>query len=475
MKIFNIDKIISNFGDYPALIQQQSISYNKYLDLINGTIQELKSHNIHAKDRIAIYSQNTIYHPIIVLALIKLGAIAVPVNTLIPANKIEEMLASVNCQKIIHSDNINLPDTKIFETILPLEQLIQQNAKKRKLPVSLIPLDQEATIIFTSGSSGKPKAVLHTFGNHYFSALGSNENILFGPGDRWLLSLPLYHVGGLSILFRAIVSGGTVVVPDKNLDLINNIKKKNITHISLVATQLYRLLQDYEAIKILKNLKAILVGGSFIPSSLIEKSFKNKLSIFTTYGSTEMASQITTTPPGAKLPNLFTAGKCLKYRQIKIANDGEILVRGDTLFKGYVESNKIDKPFSQDGWFRTGDLGKIDINSYLSVKGRKDNMFISGGENIHPEEIEKLLLEFPGISQVLVLDISDPEFGSRPIAFVECDSYQSISDDILRIFLSKQLPRFKIPDAFYRWPLEFLGMKPNRKIFRDLVSSSILI
>jgi O-succinylbenzoic acid--CoA ligase len=325
--------------------------------------------------------------------------------------------------------------------------------------------DQLSTIVFTSGSAGVPKAALHTFGNHYFSASGSNANIPLEPGDRWLHSLPLYHVGGLSILFRCLLAGATVALPEPGLPLGEAIAHSGATHVSLVSTQLLRLLREEGFAG--TELKAILLGGGPMPASLVDEARARGLPIHTSYGLTEMTSQVTTTPPGASRGELRTSGRPLPHREVAVSGRGEILVRGETLFAGYVEGASVHRPLDDDGWFHTGDLGALDENGYLDVRGRKDNLFVSGGENIQPEEIEEALSGLAGVQEAVVVPVPDPEFGARPVAFVRAEG---VTDQgTLTRALEKVLPRFKIPVAFYPWPDEAWGrgMKVDRSSFRE--------
>ena len=200
-------------------------------------------------------------------------------------------------------------------------------------------LKSAVTVLFTSGSNAAPKAVVHTHANHYYNALGSQTNIPLKVGDRWLLSLPLYHVSGLSILYRCCLAGATLVIPSKDKTLIQNIHDYKITHISLVPTQLYRLLQDKKNIPILCRLKAILLGGGPIPAELIHTAIKFKLPIYLTYGLTETASQVATSSSKNRSAGKIFAVRTLPYRQVKFASDGEILVRGKILSPRYVTKN----------------------------------------------------------------------------------------------------------------------------------------
>jgi len=334
-----------------------------------------------------------------------------------------------------------------------------------------ISLNADATVILTSGSTGNEKAVVHSYGNHYFNALGSNQNITLNHGDRWLLSLPLFHVGGLGILFRTLIAGAAMVIPTKDDRLMDQLLKRfNVTHVSMVSTQLHRLLEQTKSQAAgrdsFSSLKAVLLGGSAFSPTLLNRASANGLPIHTTYGLSEMSSQVTTTPPKATLEQQLTSGKILKYRNLDVSPQGEILVSGLTRFRGYLEDGRLLEPFDAKGRFATGDLGHLDEAGYLHVKGRKDNVFISGGENIMPEEIENHLNRFPGIKQSVVVPIEDETYGFRPAAFLETEPGVHLEQNILITYLEAHLPRFKLPDVFYNWPRKALGETPSLKIKR---------
>jgi O-succinylbenzoic acid--CoA ligase len=341
-----------------------------------------------------------------------------------------------------------------------------------KASVSEADPHQEATIVFTSGTSALPKAVLHTYGSHYFNALGSNNNIRLGSKDRWLLSLPLYHVGGLGVLFRCLIAGAAVVVPERDEPFEQAIEQHSVTHLSVVPTQLKRMLSNPQANDLLRNLKAVLVGGGGVDEKLIREAFDTGLKLHTSYGLTEMASQVTTTSPGESLPGLLSSGKALRHREIMVSDSGEILVKGETRFEGYVTLGGLERPFDRDGWFATGDLGRIDDKGYLRVTGRKDNMFVSGGENVHPEQIEKAITGLKDVENAIVVGVPDDEFGHRPVAFIKMTGETPIDREMIVEALSKVLPRFKIPLRFIDWPKEETGasIKPSRRKLAEMAA-----
>jgi len=327
-----------------------------------------------------------------------------------------------------------------------------------------------ATILATSGTTAEPKMAVHSLDNHVANAEASNKNISLRPGDRWLLSLPLYHVSGLGIIFRCVLGGGAIALAERGEALQESIARLNVTHVSLVATQLQRLLETPDGRETLSRLKAALLGGSAIPQNLIEGAVGLGVPLHTTYGLTETASQVTTTPPEAAINTLKTSGNPLNPGTIRLAKYGEIEVSGRTLFLGYLaEDGSIRRPVTSDGWFPTGDLGHFDAGQNLVVTGRKDNMFISGGENIQPEEIEAALCALDEVSRAVVVPVPDTDLGHRPLAIIEPAPGFNLKPERLGAHLQNQLPPYKLPVAYLPWPADApeTGIKANRRFFQQ--------
>lgn len=373
------------FPEALAVITQHSRwTYREFDLLVAKAAQALIEQGVLPEQRVAFYAQKDWQSAALLFALWRCGAVACPLNPKFPSAYIERLDAH-------HFLSFSLASSAYASKTLQEEQ--------------------HATLLFTSGSTGTPKIACNSFGNYLYSALGANTYLNLSSGDRWLLSLPLYHVGGIGILMRCFLSASTVAFCEEG-----------ITHLSLVPTQLYRLLkEDYSH---LTKMKAILLGGA--PLSL--KLYEGKgLPLFPTYGMTEMSSLIT------------LGGTLLPYRELKLAEDGEILVRGKTLFQGYWDKG-LALPLDDEGWFATKDLARPP----LTILGRKDNLFISGGENIQPEEIERLLCEIPGIAEAVVIPLPDEEFGARPAAFVR-DETQTHTLESIREALKGRLPSYKMP------------------------------
>jgi O-succinylbenzoic acid--CoA ligase len=184
-----------------------------------------------------------------------------------------------------------------------------------------------------------------------------------------------------------------------------------------------------------------------------------------------MASQVATLKsPHDLRKNPKLSGQILPYRKVKLSSEGEILVKGKVLFTGYIKQNRVYLPLDKEGWFQTGDLGEFDDQDNLIVKGRRDNMFISGGENIHPEEIEECLLTHPNILQTIVVPFKNDEFGQRPVAFLKKRNKRITSLLEITSYLQKYLPKYKIPDSFFDWPEESRDFKINRWRLQQLLS-----
>lgn len=330
-----------------------------------------------------------------------------------------------------------------------------------------------ASLIFTSGSTGAPKAVAHTSQAHMASAQGLIERFEFNSTDSWLLSLPMYHVSGMGIIWRWLSQGACLhlATGDLNADL------EKVTHASLVGVQLGRFLEHLKSLRNPEHkanikLQRVLLGGSHIPQSLILTSTQMGIETWLGYGMTEMASTVTAKSCNA----LETSGRVLPYRELKI-EQSRIFVRGQTLSAGYYKQGVLSSLVENNQWFDTKDLGKWRENSAgereIVIIGRADNQFISGGENIHCEEIERYLSQYPGVRQALVIPVANKVYGQRPIAFVQANQIAAITD--YHDFLSTKLEKYKWPDAVYLIPEDLLatGIKVSRAALKQYYQNVI--
>lgn len=442
----------------PALITaEETLIYTDLRARIAACAAHFHAAGIRAGHRVGLYQPISAEYVIRLLALIELGAVGCPISTRLPESGVQRALAQLDAAAVLYTDRGVALGGAAIKTIE-----YKSGGETDDIVFGSLDDSRPATIIFTSGSSGTPKAAVHSLSNHLESALASNRNIALSPGDRWLLSLPLFHVGGLGVVFRCMQAGAAIVLPDAHEELVETIGKTKLTHVSLVSTQLYRLLQDEHATKALGAMRAVLMGGSAMPSQLIERALNAGMPIHTSYGMTEMTTQITCTPPSADMRTLQTSGRSIIEGNCRIGDDDQIFVTGPTLFQGYWADGGLSLPVDERGWFATGDCGRIDELGYLHVSGRMDNQFVSGGENIQPEEIEQALCQIDGIQQSVVVPISDEEFGQRPVAFIRTiGEWDEVS---VKNTLRKTLPGFMIPARVLEWPRDLIpeGMKVDR-------------
>jgi len=353
---------------------------------------------------------------VLVHALMKLGAVLLP---LAPRLSPAERAAAIAAEELA----IDLDDAgELTQTEADMPLLGEHD------------MDALACKVMTSGSTGAPEAVGLTYGNFLWSAVGSAFNIGVEPEDRWLCCLPLSHISGLGIVMRSVIYGTTAVVHD-GFDvnrMAASLEGEGITVVSLVATLLARLL---EAGADLSAPRAILVGGGPVPEDALEEALGRGATVVQTYGLTEACSQVTTLAPADARRKLGSAGRPLLTTHLRI-QDGEILVQGPT-----VAPERVDA----DGWLRTGDLGRIDDEGFLYVEDRIDDMIVSGGENVVPAEVEKVLLRHPEVADAAVVGREDPEWQQAVTAIVVLVDGSRVSPDDLRRHCAESLAGFKVP------------------------------
>lgn len=413
-------------------------------------------------DRIGVLSQNSIDYAIAVYAISRICASMVPLNLRLTEKDWKQQLVLSRCRMILcdkdHYDRAKSLGLPVYILADVAQTLLSSKAEKVKRLISEnIILDKEASVIFTSGSKGIPKGAILTNGNYYYSALASNLNLKLTAADCWLLSLPLYHVGGLLILHRCALAGTSVYVTHGfNCEEINSLMEASkITYLSLVSTMLQQLIESRGDAPMPDAVRVILLGGAPVPKKMIEKIRQSALPVLTTYGMTESASQITSMSPGDPADKLSGSGKPLKYVQLRIIDsegkdlppglEGEIIVKGKTLFRSYLNCDVRGK-WHDDQWFVTGDKGYLDSDGYLTVTGRIDDMFVSGGENIYAGEIEVEAASYPDIRICAVLAVDDAEWGKRPVLFVEPVQTAKFEEQDMVAYLKTRLPKIKIPD-----------------------------
>lgn len=341
--------------------------------------------------------------------------------------------------------------------VVPLDPRLSaaEREERRRLAGEPHSARDVATVLFTSGTTGAPRAVRLTYGNWEANARGSAQAIGLDPEERWLCALPLAHVGGLSILIRSTIYGTTAVLHERfdAAAVARALGRDGITVVSLVPTTLGRVLDA--GLDRPPDLRCALLGGAPAFPALLERAAAASIPIAQTYGLTEACSQVTTSPPG----DPATAGPPLPGVEVRIAQDGEILVGGPTVAPGALAA---------DGFLRTGDLGALDERGYLTVTGRKADTIVSGGENVAPAEVEAVLAAHPDVLDVGVFGLPDSDWGEAVTATIVLRSGATATAADLVAHCAEHLARFKVPKEIRFAPA--LPRTPSGKLQRQALA-----
>ncbi|MDF2557158.1 MAG: menE [Bacillales bacterium] len=429
--------------------EDEKWSFRELEDVVICYGEKLSEFGVRAGETVALYGNNRPETVFLIHALLYIGAPILMLNTRLTKHEIMWQLNHAQVKKLISVKKQEFEDVQV----IAVEDIVHVQGKKFTIKES-VKSDEVATIMYTSGTTGYPKAVLQSFGNHYHSAISSCENLTLDEKDKWLCVMPLYHVSGLSILLRSVIVGLSVYLQEgfDEDDANTAIENRGITITSVVASSLSRMMKKPFYYPI--SFKGMLLGGGPASAELLEKCKDLGVAVFLSYGMTETCSQIVTLRPEDVLRKIGSAGKPIPGCKVKILidgiecnpeNSGEIVVKGPNVTTGYLHGEKSEA--FQDGWFHTGDIGYLDKEGFLYVQDRRSDLFISGGENVYPAEIESVLMSFPQVMDVGVVGVPDEKWGSVPVAFVVLEKLVSIED--LSCFCQKRLAKYKVPKKFY--------------------------
>ncbi|HEV7584431.1 MAG TPA: AMP-binding protein [Solirubrobacteraceae bacterium] len=395
----------------------RSCSYEELFELANAGAGELAARGAVAGTRVAIALEPGLAFAQALHACLMLGAVAVPID--VRASEAERRRIAAGAAIVVE------------------EALPARSGGSAGGPADGHDLNATAVVLHTSGTTSEPRPVELSYGNFLWSALGSSVALGHDPAERWLCTLPLCHVGGLSILLRSCIHATTAVVHERfETDrVLRSLLEDEITLVSLVATTLARLLDAGLARP--PALRCALTGGGPVPGALLERARRAGVPVSLTYGLTEACSQVSATPLAAVQASARpAAGPALFCTRVKIAPDGEILVRGPTV------SASAPAP---DGWLHTGDLGSTDRDGGLLVLGRKAETIVSGGENVAPAEVEAVLEAHPQVLEAAVVASADEEWGEAVTALVVARDGAALDEQELRSHCAGALAPFKVP------------------------------
>jgi O-succinylbenzoic acid--CoA ligase len=404
---------------------------------------------------VGILSTNELSMMVAIHALSYIGAVTVLLNNRLTKAELDFQIKDADVSILLTNDKLRengqalkVPEMRTFSEI--------EQGEEKNVPLkSEIALSDPFTIMYTSGTTGFPKGVIHTYGNHWWSAIGSLLNLGFTEKDKWLAALPIFHVSGLSILIRSVVYSMPVYLMDKfDEKLVQEaIMTRGVTIVSVVTIMLQKLVSQLGENRYPETFRCLLLGGGPAPKTLLEKANKKNMPVFQSFGMTETASQIITLSSRDALNKIGSAGKPLFPAQLKIDNAGEeeigeIFVKGPMVTAGYYKNKKATIQALQDGWLATGDLGYTDDEGFLYVVDRRKDLIISGGENVYPSEIESVLAGMNEIKEAGVTGQEDDTWGKVPVAFVVKDKSQ-LTEAEVKNYAKTRLAGYKVPARIY--------------------------
>ena len=436
---------------------------------------------------VALLCKNGLHVPELIHAIHYLGAVLMPLNTRLAARELVFQLRDARSALLLYDDSHSALAIEVqaqlqniqYVSVASVESTVPAHESAFDWPLqTVINMDAVHTIMYTSGTTGTPKGVMLTYNNHWASAVGSVLNLGLSENDRWLACVPLFHISGLSILMRSVVYGMPIIIHEKfDPDAVNAaIIEDGVTVVSVVSNMLSRMMEALGDRIYPPTFRCMLLGGGPAPLPLLTTCVEKGVPVFQTYGMTETASQIVTLQPEYMLSKLGSAGKPLFQAELRIMLDGkealpleagEIVVRGPNVTAGYLNRPEATIEAIHDGWLSTGDVGYVDEEGFLYVLDRRKDMFVSGGENVYPAEIEAVLAGHPAVLEAGVAGIEDEKWGQTPAAFICLREHASLTEPEVLAYCKDKLAKYKIPSRIY-----FVDMLPrnasNKLLRKDL-------
>ncbi|MBX3012199.1 MAG: o-succinylbenzoate--CoA ligase [Caldilineaceae bacterium] len=443
------------------IIGEQQWSYGELGQLVEKYCAGLLHAGVRPGEQVAVLLPNGLAYVGLIHALARLGLVLVPLNTRLTVAELGWQVTQSHCRLLIYgaaTANVaaQLATERVSKTV---DEAALQWAGERHTSgcQTQFRLDAPQAIVFTSGTTGQPKGAVLTFANHFWGANASAYRLGLLPQDRWLSCLPLYHVGGLAVVFRSCLYGTAIVLHERfALEAFNaSLEADAITLTSLVPTMLTRLLAQRQDQPWPATLRHILLGGAAATPELLAASAASGAPVTTTYGLTEAASQVATLAPPDALRKPGSVGHPLMFTTVRIADEtgaslppgerGEVVVSGPTVMSGYYQNPVATAKTLRHGELFTGDIGFLDEEGDLWLVQRRSDLIISGGENVYPAEVEAVLRQHPAVADVCVVGLPDAEWGQRVAALVVCFPQAQVTVVELSAFSRQRLAGYKQP------------------------------
>jgi o-succinylbenzoate---CoA ligase len=448
--------------DATAVVEAEDGSERTYADLdstVEKTAGRLAGLGLRAGDHLGVLMETRMGAVRLVHAAMRLGCVLVPLNVRLAPPELRRQVAVTDPSALVcDADTESVArdvagDVPVVSVDTSDGATLAESERANFVPAEWA-RDDPQVMLFTSGTTGNPKAVALTTGNLLASATASAFRLGVLPGDRWHLCLSSYHMGGLAPLLRSTVYGTAVVVQEgfSPAETLSHLREYGATGVSLVPTMLRRLLEEGD---LSDSLRFVLLGGAPARDDLVAECVARGVPVCPTYGMTETASQIATARPEEAFSRVGTVGRPLMFTEVTVVDEdgdpvpagepGELVVSGPTVMAGYYDNpSATESAFGEYG-LHTGDVGYRDEGGRTWVLNRRSDRIVTGGENVHPGEVVEVLLEHPEIQEAAVVGIEDDEWGERVGALVVPETDEAVTLKSVRAFCGGRLAGYKHP------------------------------
>lgn len=466
--------------DAPAVLENGEVwSFAELWQRSRAAASALLARGVGAGDRVAIWAPNSREWIVAAIAVMTCGAAVVTLNTRLKGREAGDILRRTNAKLLFTVEGflgidyralIADEDLPALDATLLLEGDLGQGGKGADDPavdaaLAGIDADTVSDILFTSGTTGSPKGVLMTYGRVLPQAAVWCQNTGLREGDRYLIANPFFHSFGMKVGWVACILSGAVAVPMPQFDVgqaIELIERERITFMPGPPTIFQMLLAELDKRQWdCSSLRGGTTGAASVPPALVER-IRNDLGmvdLITAYGMTECVN-ITTCVPGDDAETIArTCGKAFPGNEVRIADEqgnevprgetGEVQVRGQGVMLGYLDNPQATaETIDGDGWLHTGDVGTMDERGYVRITDRMKDLYISGGFNVYPAEVEKLLAEHPAIGMAAVVGVPDERLGEVGRAYVVLRPGANATEAELIAWSRENMANYKVPRGF---------------------------
>ena len=456
---------------------ERRLTYRELNRRVNRLARGLAGMGLNQGDRLAILSYNCLEFIEVIMASAKLGLMLVPLNWRLAASELDFILADSGARALVFDPELEdlaaglqeapAPEMRLVLGPRPLlgatpyDQLLAGQSEEEPRPAEPPDLDTPHIIMYTAGTTGKPKGAVLSQGASFWNALNLHLDLEFTSADRDLLVLPMFHIGGIGLFtLPMLYVGGTVVIQRsfEPLETLRLLEQERITlFFGVPAIFLFLIQHPQFRAQAFEGVRVVMSGGAPLPASLVKQYHQAGIVLQQGFGMSEAAPSIATLKKERALAKAGSIGQPLFHLEVKIAGPegqalgpdevGELLIRGPNLMQGYWNRPQANAEAFAGGWFHTGDLARQDQEGDLYIVDRKKDMFISGGENVYPAEVEDAIYELEAVAEAAVVGVPDSRWGEVGRAFVVVKEGTELSAEQVLEHLGGRLAKYKIPKS----------------------------